>query len=350
MDQHEKYMQRALDLALLGLGNTSPNPLVGCVIVKDGQIVGEGYHQKFGEPHAEVNAIKAVNDKSLLSGSSAYVTLEPCSHHGKTPPCADLLSQHKVSQVFIANGDRNPLVNGNGIRKLREAGIEVTTGVLEREGEWLNRRFFTSIQQGRPYVILKWAQTTDNFIARENFDSKWISNEYSRKLVHKWRTEEDAVLVGKNTALHDNPKLTTRNWYPNKNPIRVVIDKKLQLNKSHHLFADGNKTICLNCQIEGIEGSVTYLKVKDDSEFLKNCLAMLKVEGIQSVIVEGGSLLLNSFIEQKLWDEARVFTSLELFGKGIQAPSVEGQVIEETKLMEDSLCVSINTQMTWLKN
>ena len=196
----ELYMHRALDLAALGLGNVSPNPMVGCVIVHDDKIIGEGWHKKYGQAHAEVNAINSISNKSLLQGSSVYVTLEPCSHFGKTPPCANLLIESKVKKVVIANLDTNPLVAGGGIKKLQDAGIEVETGLLEKEGLELNRRFFMSMKNARPYIILKWAQTIDGFIARENFDSKWISGEESRNLVHQWRADEDAILVGKNTA------------------------------------------------------------------------------------------------------------------------------------------------------
>ncbi|MEQ9412696.1 MAG: bifunctional diaminohydroxyphosphoribosylaminopyrimidine deaminase/5-amino-6-(5-phosphoribosylamino)uracil reductase RibD, partial [Cyclobacteriaceae bacterium] len=214
------YMLRAMELAKNGIGHVSPNPLVGCVIVYEGKIIGEGWHGKYGEAHAEVNAVNAVADKSILNGAAVYVNLEPCAHTGKTPPCADLLVKHKVKRVVIANVDPNPLVAGKGIAKLKDAGVEVLTGVLEEAGRELNKRFFTFLKHKRPFVILKWAQTSDGFIARENFDSKWISNEYSRKLVHKWRTEEDSILVGYNTALYDNPKLTARDW-TGRNPVRI---------------------------------------------------------------------------------------------------------------------------------
>ncbi|MDA0196294.1 MAG: bifunctional diaminohydroxyphosphoribosylaminopyrimidine deaminase/5-amino-6-(5-phosphoribosylamino)uracil reductase RibD [Bacteroidetes bacterium] len=341
MDQHQKYMQRALELAQLGLGNVSPNPMVGCVIVKDNRIIGEGHHMGFGGPHAEVNAVWTVKDKTLLKNADVYVTLEPCAHQGKTPPCADLLIDHKVGRVFIANSDPNPLVNGNGIKKIKSANIEMTTGILQKEGEWLNRRFFTAIQKNRPYVILKWAQTADGFIARDDFDSKWISNEYSRKLVHKWRNEEDSILVGKNTAFHDNPELTTRDWANNRNPLRCVIDKNLELKKSLKLFSDG-QTICFNCKKSETEESITYVQLNDDRLFIDNCLAYLNSKNVQSLIVEGGAALLNSFIDQNLWDEARVFTSQERFKKGIMAPAIEGQITEETQIIRDSLSVFVN--------
>src|SRR6478609_11980434 len=200
MSSDEQFMQRAFELAKLGAGSVSPNPMVGCVIVHRGEIIGEGWHKKYGEAHAEVNAIDSVKEKKVLNESVVYVTLEPCSHFGKTPPCADLLIQHRVKKVVVSNLDSNPLVSGNGVKKLRAAGIEVVTGILDKAGRELNKRFFTFMEKQRPYIILKWAETADGFIARENYDSKWISNEHSRKLVHQWRTEEDAVLVGSRTA------------------------------------------------------------------------------------------------------------------------------------------------------
>src|SRR5882672_8135505 len=208
MTPDELFMQRALELAQLGIGYVSPNPRVGCVIVHENKIIGEGWHRKFGEAHAEVNAINSVKEQSLLKESTVYVNLEPCSHFGKTPPCVDLLIEHHVKKVVIGNLDINPLVQGQGIKKLKDAGIETLTGVLEKEGHELNKRFFTFIEKQRPYIILKWAQTSDEFIAQKNFESKWISNEFSRQLVHRWRSEEDALLVGTRTASHDNPSLT----------------------------------------------------------------------------------------------------------------------------------------------
>ncbi|MEO1653709.1 MAG: bifunctional diaminohydroxyphosphoribosylaminopyrimidine deaminase/5-amino-6-(5-phosphoribosylamino)uracil reductase RibD, partial [Bacteroidota bacterium] len=238
-------MRRTLELASMGQGKVSPNPLVGAVIVWNQKIIGEGWHNKYGEAHAEVNAIQSVTDPTLLSESSIYVNLEPCSHHGKTPPCADLLIKHQFKKVCIAHMDPNPLVAGNGVAKLQEAGIEVELGILEEEAQYLNRRFLRFMKDQRPYVIFKWAETADGFMARENFDSKWISNLLSRKLVHKWRAEEDGIMVGKNTARWDNPKLTVRDW-SGKNPIRIVIDRQLELSPSLHLFDQQTPTICYN--------------------------------------------------------------------------------------------------------
>lgn len=332
-------MQRALELAELGRGNVSPNPMVGCVIVHDGKIIGEGWHRKYGEAHAEVNAINSIEDKSQLTQSAVYVTLEPCSHHGKTPPCADLLVEHKVKKVVIAIQDSNPMVGGQGIAKLRDAGIMVEVGLLRQEAEELNSRFFTLMNQQRPYVILKWAQTADGFVARENYDSKWISNEYSRKLVHKWRAEEDAILVGTNTAKYDNPQLNVRLWQGT-DPVRIVIDKNLNLGKDLKLFDGSQPTICYNL-LKTENGGVGYVKL-DEEDLLNGLLYDLHSRNIQSLIVEGGAQLLNSFIAQNLWDEARIFTSTSTFGKGIAAPVISGVVKSEDNIEGDQLKIISN--------
>jgi diaminohydroxyphosphoribosylaminopyrimidine deaminase/5-amino-6-(5-phosphoribosylamino)uracil reductase len=329
----EQYMNRALQLASLGMGSVSPNPMVGCVIVCEGTIIGEGYHERYGELHAEVNAVHAVADRNLLPKSTVYVTLEPCSHHGKTPPCADLLVDCKVKKVIICNNDPNPLVGGEGIQKLRQAGIEVETGLLEERGLVLNRRFFTAMKRKRPYIILKWAQTTDGFVARKNFDSKWISNQYSRQLVHKWRSEEDAILIGTNTAKYDNASLTTRDW-KGKNPLRVLLDRNLSLEQSLHLFDGTVPTLCFtevtgdgrNCEI------VTMKHLR-----LSEVLDELVGRGIQSLIVEGGAKLLQSFIKEGLWDEARVFVANLKFVSGIAAPEINQNPIHEENVLDDKL-------------
>lgn len=332
-------MQRALELARLGLGNVSPNPMVGCVIVKDDKIIGEGYHEQYGGPHAEVNAVQAVKDQSLLVQSTAYVTLEPCSHFGKTPPCADLLVRHQVKRVVICNEDPNPLVAGQGIERLRNAGIEVEIGLLKEEGRVLNRRFFTAFEKKRPYVILKWAQTTDGFVARENYDSKWISNTYSRQLVHKWRAEEDAILVGTNTARYDNPSLTTRDW-KGKNPVRFFIDRTLELNKGMHLM-DG--TVPTYCFTEGEDENRQNLTfIQQEQVTPEAILASISEMKIQSLIIEGGSGLFNSFIERGLWDEARVFIAPHTFGKGIAAPHISGELLSAEDVLEDRLLIYKN--------
>jgi diaminohydroxyphosphoribosylaminopyrimidine deaminase/5-amino-6-(5-phosphoribosylamino)uracil reductase len=302
----EQFIKRCFDLALNGLGSVSPNPLVGCVITHNNKIIGEGWHKKYGGPHAEVNAVASVADKSLLPSSTVYVNLEPCSHHGKTPPCADMLVEHRVKKVVISNVDSNELVSGKGIEKLRKAGIEVVTGVLEKEGRYLNRRFFTYIERRRPYIILKWAQTSDGFISRSSNETSTISNELSKKLLHRWRSEEDAFLVGTQTAARDNPQLNVREW-TGRNPVRVVIDRSSRLDPSLHLFDGSQPTIV----IKNIEDGIKELFQKK----------------IQSLVVEGGATTLNLFITAGLWDEARVFVSDAEFQEGLKAPLLTGEPV-----------------------
>ncbi len=331
----ELFMQRALELAQLGTGYVSPNPRVGCVIVHDHKIIGEGWHQKFGEPHAEVNAIHAVKDQSLLKESTVFVNLEPCSHFGKTPPCVDLLIKHHVKKVVIATLDTNPLVAGQGIKKLKDAGIEVVAGVLEKAGRELNKRFFTFMEHQRPYLILKWAQTADGFIAQKNFESKWISNEFSRQLVHRWRSEEDAVLVGTHTASHDNPSLTVRDW-TGRNPTRIVIDRFLRLNHHLRLFDKKEKTICYNVLKHEEHKNLSLVRI-DENNFMQELVHDLYKKSIQSVIVEGGAQTLQLFIEANLWDEARIFTSSRTFGDGIKAPALKGKLMDQQIIDSDRL-------------
>ncbi len=331
-----RYMNRAMELARLGLGTVSPNPMVGCVVVHHDRIIGEGFHQKYGGPHAEVNAINSVSEKLLLPESTVYVTLEPCAHFGKTPPCADLLVSSHIKKVVIANSDPNPMVAGKGIAKLQNGGIAVSTGIMEKEGVELNRRFFTFINKKRPYVILKWAETSDGFIARTNYDSKWISNEYSRKLVHKWRTEEDAILVGRNTALHDNPMLNARDW-PGKNPIRIVIDRHLQLPRELNLLDGSISTICYNILKSRSEPNLEYVQLPEQ-DFLTSLLVDLCRRQIQSIIIEGGALTLQAFIDAGLWDETRVFCAPESFGEGIMAPGLKkAEFYAKEEIFSDTL-------------
>lgn len=337
MTTDELFMQRALDLAHLGIGYVSPNPRVGCVIVHEGKIIGEGWHRKYGEAHAEVNAIHAVKNKTLLPFSTVYVNLEPCSHFGKTPPCADLLIQHKVKKVVIANRDSNPLVSGRGIEKLKQAGIEVTDGILEKAGRQSNARFFTAIEKNRPYIILKWAQTADGFIAHENYESKWISSEESRQLVHQWRAEEDAVLVGTKTASHDNPVLNVRDW-SGRNPTRIVIDRFLRLSEKLHLFDGTQKTICYNLLKHEEHPGISLIRLEEDN-FIPQLVQDLVKQKIHSVLVEGGAQTLQLFIAHRLWDEARVFQSPRLFDKGIAAPVLPGKIISTDTIGTDRLTV-----------
>ncbi len=329
------FMQRALELAQLGIGYVSPNPRVGCVIVHENKIIGEGWHWKFGEAHAEVNAINSVKDQSLLKESTLYVNLEPCSHFGKTPPCVDLLIKHNVKKVVIANTDTNPLVAGQGIRRLKEAGIEIVLNVLEKEAQELNKRFFTFIEKQRAYIILKWAQTADGFIAQKNFESKWISNEFSRQAVHRWRSEEDAVLVGTHTASHDNPSLTVRDW-SGRNPIRIVIDRFLRLNDHIQLFNKKEKTICYNVLKHEEQKNLLLVRIEENN-FLQELVHDLFKKNIQSFIVEGGAKTLQLFIDANLWDEARVFTSPRSFGEGIKSPILKGKLFAQQQIESDRL-------------
>ncbi|MCS5490909.1 bifunctional diaminohydroxyphosphoribosylaminopyrimidine deaminase/5-amino-6-(5-phosphoribosylamino)uracil reductase RibD [Algoriphagus limi] len=335
MENPAAYMRRALELAELGKGSVSPNPMVGCVIVADGKIIGEGYHQQYGGPHAEVHAVNAVQHPSLFSKATIYVTLEPCAHFGKTPPCANMLVQKGVKKVIIAALDSNPLVGGKGVEILRQAGIEVETGLLEKEAHWQNRRFFTLIEKSRPYVILKWAQTADGFVARKDFSSKWISNALSRQQVHRWRAEEDAILVGRNTAHFDNPALNVRDWV-GKNPTRIVIDRQLALDSNLKLFDGSQPTICYNSIKSESHENLEYVKLSPEMD-PKEILADLHQRKIQSVLIEGGTFVLKKFLEAELWDEARVFTSQVRFEEGIAAPVMPIPPSEQVQLEDDIL-------------
>lgn len=339
MTPDEIFMQRAIDLARMGIGNVSPNPRVGCVIMHDGVIIGEGWHEKYGQAHAEVNAIESVADKLLLPSSALYVNLEPCSHTGKTPPCADLLIKHKLKRVVIANEDPNPLVAGRGIEKLKGAGINVSLGVLEEEGADLNRRFFTFFKKKRPYIILKWAQTRDGFVARSNFDSKWISNELSRQMVHKWRAEEDAILVGTRTAIHDNPRLNVRAW-TGRNPARIVIDRNLSLDSRLHLFDGSQRTLCYNSIKDEQSDNLEFVRLSQCT--VSEIIEDLFKRNIQSIIVEGGANTLNDFITCDLWDEARVFVSSNSFNEGIKGPLLDLSKAESEAVESDQLLTLLN--------
>ncbi|CAA9281934.1 MAG: Diaminohydroxyphosphoribosylaminopyrimidine deaminase / 5-amino-6-(5-phosphoribosylamino)uracil reductase [uncultured Adhaeribacter sp.] len=315
----ELFMRRALELAMLGASTTRPNPMVGCVVVYKNKIIGEGWHQRYGGPHAEVNAINAVADKSLLPESKVYVTLEPCSHYGKTPPCADFLIEHQVRSIFICNTDPNPLVAGRGIRKLLDAGCEVHVGLLEDEGLQLNKRFFTFHGQKRPYIVLKWAETADGYIAEPDLKPLAISGNLARKLVHKWRTEEQAIMVGTHTALADNPRLNAREWTGSQ-PVRIIIDKDLRLPPNLHLFDKSQATLVYNYERGEHQPNLEYVKVTPVNDLLEQLLPDLYQRNIQSVLVEGGTILLNYFLEAGLWDEARVLRSSQFLNAGLKAP------------------------------
>ncbi len=340
MNRDEQCMLRAIELAALGREEVSPNPMVGCVIIVGDVIIGEGYHQKYGEAHAEPNAIKNVKDQELLKKATLYVTLEPCAHFGKTAPCAQLLVDKQVKKVVIAVQDPNPLVAGKGIKILQDAGIEVVTGVLEKAAESLNIRFFTQILKKRPYVILKWAQTQDGFVARADNNSKWISNTHSRQMVHRWRAEEDAIMVGTKTACYDDPKLNTRDWV-GKNPIRVVIDNQLTLDNNLALFDHTQPTICYNLVKDAEATNLIWAKLEKGFS-IRDILDDLYKRKIQSLIVEGGSFLLQSFISENLWDEARVFMGKTQFESGIPSPQITHQASEILDILGDKLSIFKN--------
>ena len=342
---HEKYIKRCIELAKNGLGTTYPNPLVGSVIVCNGKIIGEGWHQKAGKPHAEVNAVNSVKDKSLLKKATIYVSLEPCSHFGKTPPCCDLIIANKIPNVVIGTVDPNIKVAGNGIKKLIEAGTNVTVGVLEAECNELNKRFFTFHEKKRPYIILKWAESQDGFIApieRSEKKPVWITNPYSRQLVHKWRTEEQAILVGTQTVIDDNPRLNVRDWYGN-NPIRLVLDRNNRIPKDSHVLDQHVKTILFSEFRIGVEKENAIFETID---FKKNraeeVLQSLYKQQIQSVIIEGGRQTLQTFIDADLWDEARIFVGTTLFKTGIRAPVLVQKQFEKQRIGTDELLIHRN--------
>ncbi|MCK5824907.1 MAG: bifunctional diaminohydroxyphosphoribosylaminopyrimidine deaminase/5-amino-6-(5-phosphoribosylamino)uracil reductase RibD [Ichthyobacteriaceae bacterium] len=334
---HEKYMRRCLELAQNGLGTTSPNPMVGAVIVYNDKIIGEGWHRKAGEPHAEPNAIKSVKNPELLKKSTIYVSLEPCSHYGKTPPCTDLILEKEIPNIVIGIIDPFAKVCGNGINKLKQHGRNVIVGVLEDDCNNQNKRFFTFHRKNRPYVILKWAQTIDGFIDKirnENSakEPNWISNKYSKQLVHKWRSEEDAIMVGTNTAINDNPKLDTRLW-KGKNPTRVVLDRTLRIPENYTLLDDSIKTIVITEKEKQNTTNIFYEKTEFNKDiFANNLMQILVKHNIQSIIIEGGKQTLQWLIDADVWDEARIFEGQKYFGNGIKAPeitSTNNSVIQE---------------------
>ena len=328
----KKYMQVCIDLAIKGFPLAMPNPMVGCVIVNKDNIIGQGHHQKYGTHHAEVNAINSVKNPELLKESTLYVSLEPCAHFGKTPPCADLIIQHKIPRVVIGSLDTFSEVNGKGIKRLKEAGIEVVTSVMEKECREINSRFFTFHEKKRPYIILKWAQTSDGFIAPlDQKEPLWISTKESKTLVHQWRSEEQAILVGRKTAELDNPKLTTRE-VKGKNPIRIVLDRKHSLEKELDIFNNDAPTLVVNETIS----SEDHLKV-DFNNLAQSLVKELHKRDIHSIIIEGGAQTLNTFINSNLWDEARVFTSKKTLTKGIQSPIIQGVITKTESVSDDTL-------------
>ncbi len=333
-------MARCIQLAKNGLGTTYPNPMVGSVIVHNNLIIGEGWHQTAGQPHAEVNAIASVKQKELLGSSSIYVSLEPCSHFGKTPPCADLIIESGIKNVVIGSRDPNPKVSGRGIDKLKAANCEVTEGILANECDELNKRFFSFHQKKRPYIILKWAETLDGFIAplkKDRASEKkpvWISNTHSRQLAHKLRAQEQAILVGTQTVLDDNPSLTLRDW-KGTNPIRVVIDRTLKIPKTAAVFDGTIKTIFITEMESPNDDQVIFENVDFSEKLLEQICEVLYKHQLQSVIIEGGSITIQAFIDANLWDEAYVIKGECNFGIGIKAPKHSGHLVSEEKLKSD---------------
>ena len=319
-----KFMNKCIALAKQGLGNTYPNPLVGSVVVYKGEVIGSGWHQKSGEAHAEVHSIRHVSDRSLLADSSLYVNLEPCSHYGKTPPCTDLIIQSGIRHVVIGMKDPFEKVNGRGIQKLRHAGVRVDVGIEAAACRELNKRFITTIEKQRPYIILKWAETLDRFLApktKTTNEPVWISNLLSRTLAHQWRAEEQSILIGKQTALDDNPALTSR-LHKGPSPIRLLIDPKEEVDRKAKVFNPDQKVIVFTANKSRTEAHIEYVAIDFSANGLQQILSTLFQKGIQSMLVEGGSITLQHFIDSGLWDEARVITGREKFVEGITAPNI----------------------------
>jgi diaminohydroxyphosphoribosylaminopyrimidine deaminase/5-amino-6-(5-phosphoribosylamino)uracil reductase len=343
MTTDEKYMRRCLELATNGLGNVAPNPMVGAVLVHNEKIIGEGFHRQFGEAHAEVNALHnaiANHGEEILKQSVLYVSLEPCSHTGKTPPCADLILEKKIPSVVIGCMDPFHQVRGEGIKKLNAGGIIVTQPILEKECREVNRRFFTFHEKQRPYIILKYAQSQDGFISPETATehNRWITNEYSRAMVHKWRSEEQSIMVGTNTARKDNPFLTVREW-KGKNPVRIMIDRELKVDVLHNIYDLAATTLIYNGVKNETEKKHEFIRIDFKKNILPQILHSLHQKNIQSVIVEGGTKLLQTFIDEKCWDEARIFTGNKFLENGIKAPVIHGKVISTETILEDKLTV-----------
>jgi diaminohydroxyphosphoribosylaminopyrimidine deaminase/5-amino-6-(5-phosphoribosylamino)uracil reductase len=335
-------MQRCLQLANLGKQWVAPNPMVGSVIVYNGEIIGEGYHTHFGGPHAEVNAINSVKDKSLLKGATIYVSLEPCAHFGKTPPCTNLIIEYQLATVVIACLDPNPLVAGKGLNQLKAAGIEVITGVLEKEATDLNKKFIHFYVQKKPFIILKWAQTADGICGRlpGSIFSKKITNWFADILVHQLRSSSQAILVGYNTALYDNPYLTTRHWF-GKNIIRIVIDLNNQLPSHLNMFTDGFPTYIFTLNPKQNTATLSYFQIKNKEHLVDEILEALHRKNIQSLIVEGGPKTLQLFIDTHNWQEAHIFTSNIKWQNGIHAPKLTNAVeTNSTKVLNNSYSIN----------
>ena len=339
-------MKRCLELAKNGLGLVYPNPMVGSVIVYKDAIIGEGWHQKAGSPHAEVNAIDSVKNKALLSESTLYVNLEPCSHHGRTPPCADLIISNGIKKVVIGTVDTNSQVGGKGIKRLREHGVEVVVSVMEEAGRELNKRFFTFHEKKRPYVILKWAQSADGYIFPDAASVQkglpfWISNSYSLQRVHQWRSEEASILVGKHTVQLDNPKLNVRDFAGN-SILRIAIDRKLELARSLNFFDGSNETIIYNEEKDETIDRLNFVRLDFSKDIVTQIMRHLHRMEVQSLIVEGGAYTLNTFIDSGFWDEARIFQGEQYFEKGLKAPVIKTKQVDEAHIGDNLLHIYKN--------
>jgi len=338
--QDELFMQRCLQLAQLGAGHVAPNPMVGAVLVHQGRIIGEGYHRLYGHAHAEVDCVQRVAevDRPLIPRATMYVSLEPCAHYGKTPPCADLIVQQQIPKVVIGCTDSFSEVSGKGIEKLQKAGVEVTVGMLERASRELNRRFFTFHEKKRPYIVLKWAQCPAGFMATLNGEPVRLSNQYSDRLVHRWRSEEMAILVGTNTALTDDPQLTTRLW-PGKSPLRLVIDRELKTPRHYRLWDNSVPTWFFTEKEAAVNGQTETLQLDFRQPLLPQLMERLYERNITSVLVEGGAYVLQRFIEAGLWDEARVINgTTAILPEGQKAPVLpRALLMDETTLEGDRI-------------
>lgn len=335
MDKDEKYMSRALQLAKRGEMKVNPNPMVGAVIVHDDRIISEGWHEEYGAGHAEVNAIKGV-DPEILKNSKIYVSLEPCSHYGKTPPCADLIIKSKIPEVIVACEDPNPLVAGRGIKKLRDAGIQVKIGVLEKEAQELNKAFFKRVIEKKPYIILKWAETSDGFIGRLDGEQVKISNELSNVEIHKLRAKSDAILIGTNTAANDNPSLTTRHW-EGKQPIRCLIDLEGRLDSRLNVFDGKVKTIVFTRQVSENRDNLEFIKIENENNIWDEVLQHLYESGVSNLLVEGGKSVLEQFIELNLWDEIHLYKADKALIKGIKSPNLKGLKHSFSRIIKNDL-------------
>lgn len=334
----EQYMSRCIELALLGKGRVEPNPLVGAVVVLDDIIIGEGYHEKYGEAHAEVNAINSVEDQSVLKNATIYVSLEPCAHHGKTPPCADLIVKHSFKRVVIGSEDPNPAVNGKGIARLIDAGIEVETGILKDECDFVNRKFITYFREKRPYVLLKWAESPEGYIDCIG-QRTWISSPEIQPLVHQWRSEYQSIMVGRKTVINDNPELSVR-LVKGMNPIRIVIDPKAQIQGPYKILDRSIPTIVLNTAKDEESDNLKYIKLDNLSP--ESILHELYDRGVQSVMIEGGAFTIDQFINAGLWDEAKVIAGNVKIDSGTCAPTINRKPDETEQLFNNRIATYYN--------